>query len=202
LTDQCHVGTCVVNRHRRVGTCQARPTPGAACNDGDPCTVDTTCAADGTCGGGSPKCSHDACEQCAADGRCESFCPSGQTCDGHGNCVTPCVRDSDCPTGDRCGSNGLCVNRSCCNGVAECGPHTTFGTCCAGLNVVGWCCCDSHPGAGDGWAGCFDGGDPFGDPPLPRPCPSGVFARGGPSSAPNDQGICLTGGDALQNCPG
>jgi len=50
-----------------AGTCVATPRDGP-CDDGDACTHGDGCA-DGLCRAGAPGC--DACQRCAADGRCE-----------------------------------------------------------------------------------------------------------------------------------
>jgi len=41
----------------------------------------------------------------------------------------------------------------CCSGSATCGSHTSAALCCLAPETA-YCCCDSAPGAGDGFATC------------------------------------------------
>src|SRR5688500_2974555 len=88
-----------------------------------------------------------------------------------------------CPAGQVCGSNGACVHPSCCSGDATCGPQTTAGRLCCIAPRQAFCCCDSSPGAGNGYAICCADGE------CPTNCITGQGV-GGSSSAPDADGLC------------
>jgi hypothetical protein len=118
LSDACNKGTCVVDE-KRVGACQAAPTPGAVCGASNLCVSRRICQADGTCGGGGgvKPCAVRECNtvQCNPNtGECEytptpgAPCGTGGTCDDKGACA-------ECTT---CGDN--------CPGSAENNPAKTL----------------------------------------------------------------------------
>jgi hypothetical protein len=103
--DQCHTaGTC----NPTSGACQY-PTKadGAACDDGNACTLTDTCQA-GTCQGGTPvACA--ASDQCHTAGVCDpktGACSNPNQADG-----TSCDDGSVCTVGDTCNA-GACVGGS------------------------------------------------------------------------------------------
>lgn len=142
-------------------------------------------------------------------GKCRKTLPDGTPCTGgtceRGRCaatpppfVCPTQRvcgPGCCPEGQVCGSNGACVDPSCCSGDATCGAQTTAGRLCCIAPRQAFCCCDSSPGAGNGYAICCAPGE------CPTNCPTST-GTGGTSSAPNADGICLRGGSAGAICPG
>ncbi len=124
LTDQCNVGTCVVNE--RVGACKAVPTPGETC-DGGTCNDSGDCVA--VCKA----------KTCAELGRTCGTAPD----DGCGDpleCGPASVCGSDintnCCGGRCCTANGISCSSDaeCCNG--DCLMFLGFGTCNAFTNYV------------------------------------------------------------------
>lgn len=146
FTDQCNVGTCVVN-DRRVGACKAVPTPDEACEDNDLCTRRTTCQADGTCGGGQVKpCPNRECNTVtcnAKTGDCDYTptpgvpCGAGGTCDGSGNCV--CTPKTCAELGRTCGT----APDDGCGNPLDCGPASVCGSDIA-TNCCGGRCCKAN----------------------------------------------------------
>ena len=143
---QCRTapGTC----NPQTGACSYEVATGAACDDGNACTVSTTCNSAGACGGGSPKCTtSNPCQYVAgcdpATGNCdirnrpsgyscgaESEC-SERVCNGTGTCI-----DSPQNDGEHCGGllncrrcmSGTCAsmcgaNQKCCHGEV-CSPSS------------------------------------------------------------------------------
>lgn len=131
---QCPAATCM--RPACVGgLCRQVPDDGARCDDGDPCTVDETCAV-GSCRGaarscddGNP-CTDEVCEPalgCVSAARDGATCDDGDpctrtdTCDEEGACVGIALvcDDADPCTADRCepdpsrveGAPGKCVHQ-------------------------------------------------------------------------------------------
>ncbi len=100
LTDQCNVGVCSA----LTGMCEAQPTPGAVCDDGDACSTADACDANGVCGGSPVVCD---------DG---DPCTGIETCDSISGCVagTP----TDCSSLD-----GQCVVGVCDSGTGACGTQ-------------------------------------------------------------------------------
>jgi hypothetical protein len=119
--------------------------------------------------------------------RCKA-CPATRKC-GEGCC----------PAGQVCGSNGQCVHPTCCSGDATCGPQTSSGRLCCITPQVAKCCCDSSPGARDGFVVCCTPGVD-----CDRPCPSEVIATGGQTGGPANllTGVCAKGGSGTSVCPG
>ena len=158
----------------------------------------------------------------------------GKVCDGRcvgGSCeqapppeeTEPRCALNEPPCGDRCcpvwmscveGECRACPPETDClhTGFARCGAYTTERLCCPAPAVAA-CCCDSAPGAGDGWAGCCIDEGPDADCP---PCVyrgvyvgDGVSCRGGPGDCcgPNAsfpeccyQREC-PGGNCVTDCP-
>jgi hypothetical protein len=125
LTDQCHVGKCVVNDDR-VGACKAVATPGAICDGG-------TCDDSGDC--------IDACtpKTCAELGRTcgtapDDGCGNPQDCGGDSVCGSDI--ETNCCGGRCCKANGIrcSSNAECCNG--DCLIFLGFGTCNAFTNYT------------------------------------------------------------------
>lgn len=166
--DQCHdAGTCDVG----TGLCSNPVTvDGAACNDGNPCTVTDTCLI-GVCTAGEPVvCTPQ--DQCHNAGLCDidTGCPNppkpdGATCDD-GNA---CTQSDTCQAGDCTGADPIvCPAGNLCEDVGTCDAGT--GVCstptpvtCSPLDqchVAGTCdigtgAC-SNPAAPNGVA-CDDG---------------------------------------------
>jgi hypothetical protein len=125
-SDQCHAGgTC----NPSTGVC-SNPIKenGAACNDGNACTLSDTCQS-GTCAGSNPvTCT--APDACHAAGTCD---PQSGTCstppplaDG-----SPCSDDNACTAGDVCqtgtcvaGSPVTCAASDQCHLAGTCDPQT------------------------------------------------------------------------------
>lgn len=101
-----------------------------------------------------------------------------------------------CPEGQVCGSNGACVDPSCCSGDATCGPHTSVGHLCCIEPQHAKCCCDSAPGASNGYVHCCTDGVDCSD------CPYGEATGGITGGPPDETGVCSRGGDGTQSCPG
>jgi len=140
------------------GACVPAPTPGAPCDDGNPCTEDAVCDARGLCAGevidcddGDP-CTIDGCEPdrgCVAwpapaglpcdDG---DVCTEGDACDGEGSCVGVPL---DCDDGDPCTLDLCFPATGCLNQPAtlpcdDLDPCTVADTCrqgvCAGTPIA------------------------------------------------------------------
>jgi MYXO-CTERM domain-containing protein len=154
-----------------TATCKVTPRPGAACDDGNPCTKGDARNAAGTCVGTPYTCD-------------VGPCTTANTCDGMGGCVptakadgTMCDADgSKCTPHDRC-QGGVCVRdpspvtcvKRDCNTVS-CNPTTGN--------------CDYVPTTGDacGVTGCFTAGT----------CNNGVCS-GTPRDCSSFNGPCTTG---------
>jgi hypothetical protein len=154
-----------------TSTCKVTPKPGAACDDGNPCTRGDVRKMDGTCAGTPYTCD-------------VGPCMTASTCDGQGGCVptakadgTACDADnSKCTPHDRC-QGGVCVRdpnpvtcvKRDCNTVA---CNATTGN------------CDYAPTTGDacGVTGCFSAGT----------CNAGVCS-GTPKDCSSFDGPCTTG---------
>jgi hypothetical protein len=116
----CEMVVCNVELVR----CEISMAPqGAACNDGDPCTIDESCQGV-TCEGGQERscddsnpCTDDA---CVDQGACEhSF------------------NEGSCDDGNNCTENDLCASGICAGSVSQ-------------LCFIGSCCeTQNHPGCGD-----------------------------------------------------
>jgi hypothetical protein len=148
------------------------------CPDGvdpaDICCIDAQCLSDEVC----------------IDGACvrPCRCNRGETRrDG----VCRCGDGAGCPDGQACNELGECVDPSCCGGDATCGGYSNVDGLCCRSGRGAYCCCDSTPGAGDGFLSCID--ILVGERPT---CPSGVFVIAGSSASPNEDGVCARGGDA------
>jgi hypothetical protein len=154
-----------------TSTCKVTPKPGAACDDGNPCTKGDVRNAAGTCVGTAYTCDVGA-------------CTTASTCDGQGGCIptakadgTACDADSSkCTPHDRC-QGGVCVRdpnpvtcvKRDCNTVT-CNPTTGN--------------CDYAPTTGDtcGVTGCFTMGT----------CNTGVCS-GTPRDCSSFDGPCTVG---------
>ncbi|MFN8592105.1 MAG: hypothetical protein U0031_11660 [Thermomicrobiales bacterium] len=139
LSDACHVGRCLVSA-KRIGACQAVPTPDQACTSPNRCLRHTTCQADGTCGGGATRpCQARECNtvQCnPATGECD-YTPipgascAGGTCNDQGACV--CKPKTCAELGRTCGT----APDDGCGHPLDCGPASVCGddistNCCGG----------------------------------------------------------------------
>jgi len=114
------------------GQCKAKPkNDGAACDDSDMCTSDTTCQA-GKCTGSPVKC--DDADKCSED-----------ACDPAKGCVyTPVADGSECSDGSLCTSDDKCVAGKCtgtpvpecdsCTADADCAEYED-GNLCNGLLI-------------------------------------------------------------------
>ena len=127
------------------GTCINTADIGAACDDGNPCTLNDTCDSTKSCVPGSPKDCSSLDNQCT-DGICntstgdceESYLASGTSCDadsnpctlsdacdGSGNCVAG--TDKDCSSMDDTCNDGVCNTTS---GLCEKDPSAKEGDSC------------------------------------------------------------------------
>ncbi len=127
IADVCQLPLCV------AGSCTVEPLTGLACNDDDPCTVDTICT-DSECGGGvalscddQNPCTDDS---CVPDIGCR-FEANELPCDDQNGCTLEdqCV-DSVCIGGtiDDCDDGNLCTQDSCTSAEG-----------CTHANVDGFC---------------------------------------------------------------
>ena len=140
--DQCHAaGTC----DPATGACSDPEKPdGAACDDGDLCTLEDTCLI-GVCIGASPMvCA--AQDQCHVAGSCDpgtGLCSNPAKADGTAcNDGSLCTVTDTCTAGACVGTNAVtCVAQDQCRAVGTCDPAT--GVC-------------SNPAKADGTA-CDDG---------------------------------------------
>jgi hypothetical protein len=122
---ECYAGTC----NDLTGACESFPLSTGGCDDGDACTVDTSCSG-GLCGGGTPldadgdgnqpiSCGGDDCNDDAAEEDPDNVNEIGLCGDGFDNdcdgCEGTAGNDSDCggtETGDQC-NNGAGVDDDC-----------------------------------------------------------------------------------------
>jgi hypothetical protein len=169
LTDQCNIGECI------DGLCTAVPTPGVACDDGDPCTLSDICTSAGTCVGTELDCSEltDQCNIGECQGgacvavptpgvRCDdgNACTVEDTCDTTGACVgSPRVcDDGDVCTTDSCDPGSGCrfdavvcpVDETCCPGVGCTNLASDPANCreCGNECPDGFVCCEGICTAG------------------------------------------------------
>ena len=141
--DTCHTaGTC----DPATGMCSNPVKPnGAACNDGNACTLVDTCQA-GACSGGMPKvCT--ALDQCHVAGTCDpgtGVCSNPNKADG-----TTCTDGNACTTGDACQS-GTCTSGTpkVCTALDQChvagACNTVTGLCSNPNKPNGTSCNDSN----------------------------------------------------------
>jgi hypothetical protein len=142
-----------------VSTSSWSPRTGAACDDGQYCTVGETCSAAAVCTGGSARSCADAitcngAETCnETTDRCDAgvtTCTGGQVCDtgtnmctlmcvgGTTRCGSSCTNTSFDPAncgmcGNACGSNEVC-RAGVCGALATCDSFTTADS----TTVPGW----------------------------------------------------------------
>lgn len=145
---QCHaaVGTC------SGGTCSyALKAVGAACNDGDACTLTDACDAEGDCAGAAKSCLTPPADHCEDANTAVSYDEAG-FCGPEGECVydetpDPCEFGCDDETG-KCKADP-CAGVTC-NTPPAGGCYESFGTC---SDVTGEC---NYAPKSQG-AGCDDG---------------------------------------------
>ncbi|NUP12801.1 MAG: hypothetical protein HOW73_42730 [Polyangiaceae bacterium] len=104
----CYVATCNEDTH----TCEIGPAEdGAACEDGEYCTVDDTCMA-GSCESGGPRdCTGGTGDECT-----ESACDEdADTCS-----AAPIANGTPCTSADPCLSNTACFNGTCQGAPMDC----------------------------------------------------------------------------------
>ncbi len=119
LDDACHEGVC----NSATGLCEASPTPGASCDDGNACTTSDLCDAGGSCVGTTVNCDD------------ALYCNGVESCDPAIGCVagTPpncddgvaCTTDACDEATDSCAHtpvNSACDDGLHCNGVETCDP--------------------------------------------------------------------------------
>ena len=107
-------GPCFVAVCDAVAGCVESPVPdGQACEDGDPCTLQTSCT-EGVCGGGTVK-------DCPQPG---DPCLVGVCLPTTGNCSTTSAGDgTSCDDGDPCTTGDWCLAGVCTtSGPVDCGP--------------------------------------------------------------------------------
>jgi hypothetical protein len=134
-----------------------------ACDDGDPCTVDTTCRPSGLCRGSAVDCSHldDVCEQGVCDGgSCVTEILEGEVCDDGDFCTvdTTCLADGTCSGDPRsCETNpDQCLDNVCDSAAGVCQPEPTSGAACDdGLSCTTGSMCEL---SGDCAVGAIDSG--------------------------------------------
>lgn len=158
------VGTC----DPLTGACSAPPLPnGTSCDDGDPCTVTSTCQA-GSCVAELPVLctAKDDCHEVGACDPATGLCSNPVRANG-----STCDDGSACTVGDTCsagtcqgGAPVLCIAAGPCREPGSCDPAS--GVC-------------SSPAKTDG-AGCSDG-DPC---TLGDACSAGACAAGASKSCP------------------
>ena len=109
------------------GGCDYPSAPGAACDDGNPCTHTDSCEADKTCQGIGYACEN--------PGACEIAV--GAVCDGVGGCAYPADLGASCDDEDLCTHSDGCQDDKACAGTpylcddpAQC--ETTEGATCDG----------------------------------------------------------------------
>jgi hypothetical protein len=120
-TGQCQVGS--------DAGCQYAPTPGASCDDSNPCTVSDHCDPDGGCGG-SPK----VCD--APPGQC--FGATG-TCAVDGGCVYTLTPAATCDDGQNCTVSDTCGNDGVCRGTQVTCADTACGAATGACTLDGGC---------------------------------------------------------------
>ncbi len=133
----CAVGACDAT----TGACVvAAVADGTACDDADPCTEGTVCAA-GECGGGDTKVCNDG-NPCTDDS-----CQAGKGCVHKPN-------SAPCDDGNACTVDEACAGGTCKGGVA---------VVCTGGGACATAVCDAVKGCGvvpkDDGEGCDDGND-------------------------------------------
>ncbi|NUP12796.1 MAG: hypothetical protein HOW73_42705 [Polyangiaceae bacterium] len=104
----CYVATCNEETH----VCEIAPAEdGAACEDGEYCTVDDTCTA-GTCEAGGPR-------DCSGGGADDCHTSS---CDEEADACsdTPVANGTPCTSADVCLSNTACFNGQCQGAPMDC----------------------------------------------------------------------------------
>jgi cysteine-rich repeat protein len=126
-TVTCTSTTCVTRTCDGDATCAESYPSSGACDDGNPCTYNTTCNGAGGCAGGSTvTCSDTACM--------DYFCDGDASCGG-----TPINEGLSCGSGMVCVS-GTCTSTSTCgNGVI----NTASGETCDDYNTTSGDGCDS-----------------------------------------------------------
>ena len=182
----CH-GICDDNG--RCGCLPGKVPCDGACVD--PVAFESDAANCGACG--------DVCDGRCVGGACDQAPPPEE--------AEPPCDFPDKPCGDRCCPDWLvcvegecreCPRESAClhTGFARCGDHTTEGLCCAAPAVAA-CCCDSAPGAGDGWAGCCIDDGPDADCP---PCVYHEITASGWISCRGGAGDCCGPYESFPDC--
>lgn len=106
-----------------VTLCTLIPQPGAACDDGNPCTVSDQCDALGVCGGEPKDCSSE-----------DGVCYEGVCNEDSGKCeAKPSAAKTACNDGDKCTRDDVCDGKGACVGKAlDCSSldsSCTEGTC-------------------------------------------------------------------------
>ena len=194
LVAACTVATCV---DAECGFASAEN--GAACDDGDPCTLGESCA-EGSCTGGAPQdcddgnpCTDDSCDPatgCANEPTSDpcddgDACTDNDTCDG-GECEGPVA--VGCDDGNPCTDDGCDPATGCTHedNAAACddGDACTENDVCGG----GGCQAGAPPACDDGNACTTDTCDPA----------TGCVHTGQPDAEPCDDGDPCTTGDTLQ----
>jgi hypothetical protein len=109
--DQCNAGVCDPTAGES-GACVKEPYgDGRSCQDGRFCTVDTTCQADGSCGGGQPR-------NCSGEG---GSCRTGICDEEAGECTGEPVADgTECDDGLFCTVNNQCAAGECVGVARDC----------------------------------------------------------------------------------
>jgi hypothetical protein len=173
-----------------TATCTVEPSPGAACDDGDPCTRgDVRTAAEG-CRGMPYRCPVTSCllsSRCDGKGGCDSVArPDGSGCDADGSRCTP----RDACRGGVCVPDRpvRCIERDCntaaCNPASgDCEYSPTSGGACGGNGCQGRGVCEG--------GACKGGSGPLKDcSSLDGPCVTGLcdIATGGCVAAPRLNG--------------
>jgi hypothetical protein len=231
-TSKCEAGACLLNQdavqcpaasdcgtftcNPATGVCDpAAANEGGNCDDSNPCTLATTCAA-GLCGGGTAKdcddenpCTADSCNE--ADGLCvNTALGSGADCDD----LDPCTE------GDKCGDLGCvgfpkdcedgndCTTGLCDTGTGECGQIPSVNADCddaseCTMNDV----CDSEGACvGTPFVNCADDNDCTVDScnPLDGQCLHDAAEEGTTCTYPNktNPSSCVSAAtcDAAKTC--
>jgi MYXO-CTERM domain-containing protein len=154
-----------------TATCKITPRPGAACDDGNPCTKGDARKMDGSCAGTAYTCD-------------VGPCMTASACDGQGGCIptakadgTACDADgSKCTPHDRC-QGGACIRDPA---PVTCVKRDCFTVACNAATGN----CDYTPTSGEtcGVTGCFTMGT----------CSNGVCS-GTPKDCSSFNGPCTTG---------
>jgi hypothetical protein len=172
LDATCLVGVC----DPTAGACVARPAAdGVACDDGQPCTVGTTCL-DGACGEGEAR-------DCSA---LTAGCRVGR-CDAEAGCVADTLDDgADCDDGDACTVGETCEDGVCAGAEpVVCGDLD--GPCAEGACDPATGACVARPVRSGEVCGPSD------DPCLAPTCADGVCGEPGPVDCGRLDGPCVTG---------